>query len=521
MDTDTKIGQILSIAVGHHSGAQINPWLGGDLEGHRQAMADDLARIAGEVAEFNIGGICYFAGRPDGNLPAEVAAATTALQSAAGSLPLLISTDQEGGRVARLRRGFSLFPSAMGLAALDDLEAITEACRISATEMRAVGINHVFAPVADLNSNPRNPVIGTRSFGSDPASAAACVRAAVEGYRLGGVASTVKHFPGHGDTATDSHLSLPVLTRDLDALRRWDLPTFAAAIDGGVDAVMGGHLMVPALDHEPATFSYRILTELLRDELGFTGVVCTDALEMKGAVDGRDANELVVDALLAGVDQLLMPVDTRGAIEALRRAVDQGRVPMERLDAAVARVLALKEKLGLLETGPGPSDPARVGQHQADAVALAARSVTVLGAPLPQLDAGSTVALLGERTPFTDALATALTDRAVVINSDPAAATTILIICHDAWRTPEDTGLAEALADHPDAVLVACGTPYDAALVDSARSIALTYGNNATQAAGLAAVLTDAGSGGRGRLPVDILNADGTTCFARGAGIVA
>lgn len=510
-DTDDKIGQILSTAVGHHAVGGVNA-----AEEEADVINSDVRRVAEEITEYRLGGVCYFPGRPDGQLPDEVAAITGALQDAA-PLPLLISVDQEGGQVARMRRGFSLFGSAMAMGALNDPAAVRQAARISAEEMRAVGVNHIFAPTADVNSNPANPVIGIRSFGADPAAVAALVTEVVAGYHEGGVAATVKHFPGHGDTATDSHLGLPVLERAEENWRVADRPPFEAAIAAGVDAVMGGHLVLRFADDEPATYSHRILTGLLRDELGFTGLCCSDALEMEGAVGDRDQDELVVDALLAGVDQLLMPRSIPGAVAALRRAVDEGRVPMERLDEACLRVLALKEARGLLgEAEPEKRSRVRVGRELAFATELARRSVTVRGS-VESVKPGTNVLMVGDHTLVKD-LRAALEERGCWITvagperwtddelpTRAAGFDSVFVVTRDAWKSPDSNPpVADLLDAVPAAQLIAAGTPYDASNVPEGRGTWMTYGLNSTQAAGLAIALTDLERAPEGVLPVGL-----------------
>nr|WP_239579306.1 glycoside hydrolase family 3 protein [Microlunatus panaciterrae] len=516
LSTEEKIGQIIATSVGHHAVDQVNAAGASSDLAAAGAITAGVLRTAEEIAEFHLGGVCYFPSRPDGQLPGEVAEITARLQQAA-PIPLLVSTDQEGGRVARLRRGFSLFPSAMALAAIGDPAVARQVARTSAEEMRAVGINHVFAPDADVNSNPANPVIGTRSFGADPERTAEFVVEMIAGYREGGVASTVKHFPGHGDTATDSHLGVPVLERSERDWRAVDLPPFQAALRAGVDTVMGGHLVLRFAGPEPATYAYPIMTTILRDELGFEGLVVSDALEMEGAVAGRDPDEAVVDALLAGIDQLLMPRSTAGAVAALRRAAADGRLPIARLDQACLRVLRLKESLGLLTPPQQAARGVVVGRQQPAAVDLARRAVTVIGT-VRTLPVGTNVLLVADPALVED-LRLGLMDRGLWVTvagadrwSDPQELASrapgfdaVLVVCNDAWKNPEQNPpVAELLAELPDALLVAVGTPYDAALADGRHSAWLTYGFNQTQALGLAIALTDPERPPAGSLPVPL-----------------
>ncbi|MES1259340.1 MAG: glycoside hydrolase family 3 N-terminal domain-containing protein, partial [Gemmatimonadota bacterium] len=224
--------------------------------------------------------------------------------------------------------------------------------RITAIEGRAVGIHMAFAPVADVNSNPDNPIINTRSFGGDPHAVARLVTAAIRGIHDNGMFATAKHFPGHGDTETDSHLSLPTITAGWARFDTLEFVPFRAAIAAGVDAVMSAHIAVPALDpgqQRPGTLAPTILTGVLRDSLRFGGLITTDALNMSAIVREVGADEAPVLAFLAGSDLLLMPSDAGRAIEAMVRAVESGRISRARLDQSVRKILDMKERLGLFE----------------------------------------------------------------------------------------------------------------------------------------------------------------------------
>ena len=271
---------------------------------------------------------------------------------AASNLPLLVAADLEWGPGTRLR-GATVLPINMAVAAAGASRMAYEAGRITALEARAAGIHLAFAPVADVNINPDNPVINTRSYGSDPSEVADRVVEFIRGAREAGLMTVVKHFPGHGDTETDSHLAMPVLGVDRDRLAEVELAPFRSAIAAGVDGVMTAHLAVPALDPRPrlrpATLSPPILTGLLREELGFSGLVVTDALHMDGVMEHGRAGEVAVAAVQAGADILLIPPDEEAAIDALVEAVEQGEVSEARIDASVRRVLSAKAAAGLRE----------------------------------------------------------------------------------------------------------------------------------------------------------------------------
>jgi beta-N-acetylhexosaminidase len=269
-------------------------------------------------------------------------------------IPLIVGGDFERGASMRVD-GMTLFPHAMALSAAGDPEATKYMGEITARDSRALGIHWVFFPVADVNSNPDNPIINIRSFGENPRQVSEHVRAFIKGSRTdpkSRVLTTVKHFPGHGDTAEDSHLKLASIQSDRARLESVELVPFRAAIEEGVDAVMTAHIAVPALDAPdlPATLSHAIMTGLLRDELKFKGLVVTDALEMGGVAKGYSSGEAAVRALEAGADVLLMPPDPEAAIRAVVAAVRKGRLTAKRIDDSVMRVLTAKQSVGLDRT---------------------------------------------------------------------------------------------------------------------------------------------------------------------------
>src|SRR5438309_3979442 len=268
---------------------------------------------------------------------------------AKSKLPLLIGADFERGTAMRLDEGTS-FPTAMALAAGGNLKDAYTMGKITAVEARAVGIHWIYAPDADVNNNPGNPIINTRSFGENPERVAQFVSEFVRGVRENGGLATAKHFPGHGDTAADSHIDLPVIRADRARLDSLELIPFRAAISSQVDSIMTGHLNVPALEPDPntpATLSHNILTDLLRKQLGYQGLIVTDAMDMGGITVRYAPGEAAVRAVAAGVDCLLMSPVPDAAFEALQAAVKYGRISKERLDASVRRILQAKARLGL------------------------------------------------------------------------------------------------------------------------------------------------------------------------------
>jgi beta-N-acetylhexosaminidase len=264
-------------------------------------------------------------------------------------LPLLIGADFERGSAMRLDEGTS-FPTQMAIAAGGDPRDAYTMGKITAREARQAGVHWIYAPVADVNNNPGNPIINTRSFGEDAARVSEFVSAYVRGVEENGGLATAKHFPGHGDTAADSHIDLPVIRADRQRLDSLELVPFRAAIAAGAGSVMTGHLNVPALEPDPntpATLSSHILTGVLREELAFQGLVVTDAMDMGGITVRFAPGEAAVRAVLAGADCLLMPPVPDAAFEALQHAVRSGRISRERLDVSVRRILEAKARLGL------------------------------------------------------------------------------------------------------------------------------------------------------------------------------
>jgi beta-N-acetylhexosaminidase len=274
---------------------------------------------------------------------------------AESKLPLLIAGDFEQGVLPARLFGTTVFPHAMAFGAAGKVAYAEEFGRITAEESRAIGVHWNLFPVADVNSNPDNPIIGTRAFGADPEQVGAMVAAYIRGARANGMLTTAKHFPGHGNTGTDSHLAVARVNEDLEVLREVDLPPFRKAIEAGVDAVMTAHISVPALDPDPnlvATTSPAIVTDLLKNKLGFKGIVVTDGLDMAGLTRlytghvGRAA----VDAFKAGNDVLTMPADLDASYRAVLDAVRSGEISRQRLDASVLKVLKAKASLNLHKT---------------------------------------------------------------------------------------------------------------------------------------------------------------------------
>ena len=264
-------------------------------------------------------------------------------------IPPFITSDEEGGIVSRLPEDMGKMPSAMGQAALGDEMRVRRAAFLTGEELRDVGINFNLAPVLDINSNSANPVIGVRSYGTDSAGVSRFALAALAGYEQAGVITTGKHFPGHGDTETDSHLALPVIRKSLEALEEAELIPFRKAIAAGVPAITIAHILFPALEpgNVPGTMSRNIITGLLREKLGFRGLAISDCMEMNAIKETVGVAKGTVEAVKAGMDLIFIsrtPGEVKAALAALHAAVETGELPMARVDEAVGRILACKKK---------------------------------------------------------------------------------------------------------------------------------------------------------------------------------
>ena len=335
--------RLASLTIRQKAAQVVIPWLSGSYAAF-DAEALEQARLW--VDSLEVGGLIISIGSP-----LDVASKLNYLQLRS-RLPLLIAADLEAGTAIRLLGG-TPFPRNMGVAAAGSELDAYQVGRISALEGRAVGIHMAYAPVADVNNNPDNPIINVRSFGEDPYQVARLVSAEIRGMQDHGLLATAKHFPGHGDTGTDSHLALPVISAGWDRLDTLELVPFRAAIDVGVTAVMSAHIALPSFNGSsstPATLAPDILTGVLRDSLGFDGIIVTDALNMAGVVQAYGEGESAVLAFLAGADLLLQPGDPAVAIDAVVQAVEQGRITTERLDQSVRQMLALKQRQGLFHT---------------------------------------------------------------------------------------------------------------------------------------------------------------------------
>jgi beta-N-acetylhexosaminidase len=512
-----------SLTVREKVAQLVMPWIAGEYWANDNAALREALRLASEQG---VGGFVLGIGAS----PYDFAAKLNTLQRAS-RLPLLVAADLESGPAMRIRGG-TAFPGNMALGATGrELDAY-EVGRVIALEAQAVGIHLVFAPVVDVNNNPANPIINTRSFGEDPRRVAVLGAAFIRGVAEHGLLTTAKHFPGHGDTGTDSHVAVPVIGADRARLDTLELVPFRAAIRAGVDAVMTAHVTVPALvgpDGPPATLSAAVLDTLLRGTLRFRGLVITDALNMGAIVARYGAAQAAVLAFRAGADILLMPANAAAAIDAVTAAVQSGEVSEARLDSSVTRVFAAKSHAGLW--GRRTVDLSRVAgvvgtaEHAALALEIAQRSLVLardsLGVvPLSaerrrhvlvvtygddtNRDAGT--AFLAALRPGVDTLRT----QRLWPASGPASYDSVRAAARLAWR-PDAIAIPAALALLVEelslagrrVVLISTGSPYLLAQVPSVPTYLIAWsGSDGSERAAAQALLGQTTI--TGKLPVSL-----------------
>lgn len=510
-----------------------------------RATAENLRRFgvptpAEAVQKLHLGGIIYFAWAENVFSPTQIAELSNGLQEAAltapregrgqqARIPLTIATDQETGVVARVGPPATQFPGAMALGAGRDRAATRDTYAITGAELSALGINTDYAPDADVNVNPANPVIGVRSFSSRPGLVARQVAAAVDGLqRDADISAVAKHFPGHGDTATDSHSDLPVITHTRAEWEQIDAPPFRAAIAAGVDSIMTAHISVKALDPtgDPSTLSRKVLTETLRNELGFRGVIATDSLRMAGVRTMYSDQEIAIRAVEAGADVLLDPEQPMVQYEAVLCAVRSGRLTERRLDQSVRRILTMKYHRGVVAQPLVEVD--RIDRvvgtpaHLERAQQIADQTPTLVkdDANLVPLPTGSvlvtgwgatTVPLLAQKLTAHGHRATASVTGTTP--SDAAIANAVgqagqhdmvVVTTSGAGTNAAQQKLVAALqATGKPVLVVALGVPYDIAALPGTQSYLATYSSTPVALESVARLL-DGAITPRGKLPVDI-----------------
>lgn len=433
--------------------------------------SDEYDRLAKLIHESHVGGVIAFGGSepvPQVMLnntygavvlgqPLELASIHNRLQSIS-ALPLLTSSDFEWGVQMRIA-GATKFPRAMAFGATGDPQLAYEAGKVTATEMRAIGVHVNFAPVADVNNNPRNPVINIRSFGEDPKQAGTMVAGWVRGLQDGGVLATLKHFPGHGDTDVDSHLGLPIVTHPRERLEQIELPPFHAGFNAGAAAVMVAHIELPAIDPEkqPATFSPKVIDTLLRPH--FNGIIFSDAMKMQAITDMATPGDAAVRAVKAGIDVVLDSPDPGAAAAAVVAAVKAGGIPRDRIEQSARRVLEAKARLGLHKSKVVNLDSVAlsVGGRKHDAVArtVSERSITLIKdsrnyVPLPTPRTGSVLYL--SVLDYPSGWRIAAPSRAVIPELRRRWPNLEAVEISDR-TTPQELDLVRAMADNYDAIV--------------------------------------------------------------------
>lgn len=521
MTLEEKIGQVLVIGF---QGTELN------------APAREM------IEQYHIGGVILYARNL--HSPLQVAALTSGLQQTAmnsGQPGLLISIDQEGGHVTRLteKLGFTEFPGAMALAATGDVKNARWVAQALAVEMKAVGINVNLAPVLDVNNNPANPIIGIRSFGSDPHRVAEFGVAYLEGLQSEGLLAFGKHFPGHGDTGLDSHIALPLVPHDRDRLEAVEFVPFQAAMQHNIAGIMSAHITFPAVDPTPglpATLSAHVLTGLLRDEMDYDGLLITDALEM-GALSENDypAPRAAALALQAGADLLLFTYSNdqpQTAHALIMDWVQNGQIPESRLDQAVRRILQAKRDFNLLTPTlvdvEALATQVNTEEHHALSRAIAIQSITLVRDEAHLLPIEPESPLLIVEPPLARGLGRALHTSAIEGNTATEVAfievgenptgTEIqsvltgardghgitIVAVNAVAQHPQQVALVQALLDagYPT-IVVAIHSPYDLLAFPAAPTCLASYGFNPPAQQALVAVFTGQASP-QGQLPVEL-----------------
>ncbi len=556
MTLEQKVGQLFVIEVAGRDATDVSD----TAKSVNQALYG-VDTPAQAIAKYQPGGVIYYTTRvpcsgcaSDDNIgdPAQVATLSNGLQAASlaqpAKIPLQISVDQEGGAlVARFGPPTTQMPGAMALGADGSAQDARTSGDVIGTELKAVGVTQDYGVDSDVNINPNNPVIGVRSPGGDPALVSRIVTGEIQGFHDAGESAVSKHFPGHGDTGVDSHFGLPIVTHDLATFESTDLPPFKAAIAAGVETIMTAHVVFPAVDPSgaPATMSHKILTGVLRDELGFKGLIVTDALDMAGATSTYPPDVAPVQAILAGADQLLIPPKMDTAYGAVLDAVRNGTISERRIDESVYRILLHKYQHGLFSNpyvDPAVAPTVQgAPDHLAAAQAVTDRTTTLVkndGGVLPLGDAPSNVLVTGwgvnttaqlgdeftERGATTQVFQTGTTPSDSLIDQVVAAAADkdlVVVSTYNAWALDATTGQPTAsdvaqtklvralLATGKKVVVTAMRNPYDVAAFPEAPAVLDAYGYTGDSIASLVKVIYGEVNP-TGRLPVSVPNTDGS-----------
>ena len=517
-----KVGQLFVTYAYGDTADTTNP----SYVAQNQALlgVDNAAQL---VSKYHVGGVIYF-GYADNVLnPPQIAKLSNDLQRTATTtgprVPLLISVDQEGGNVTRIGAPAAISPGNMALGAGFDPTAAYSMSRVTGQQLKAMGINVDDAPVVDTNTNPANAADGPRAFGDRPLQVATFGAASVLGYQSARIAATAKHFPGLGSTSVNTDFGVATSDQTRAEFEAKDLPAFRAAVAAGVDEIMAAHIVAPALDPTgaPASLSGPMVTGILRNELHYDGVVVTDALNAEALHDYTNAQRSV-DALKAGVDELLIPTDLAGSIQAVLDAVQSGEISEARIDQSVTRLLRLKQKLGLFSSSQvdEAAVSSRVGTPRQLAVqdAAARRAITLLrntGHVLPLRPGAGSVLVTGYGVTTTTNLAAAIaakgvTTTRVVTGTAPDAAEIaaavaaareadyVVDVSNNAWSDPAQRSLADQLrATGKPVVVLAVGAPYELGFAPSTPVFLASYGYQPPSMRAVADVLFGAQPQGR------------------------
>ncbi|WP_458123178.1 beta-N-acetylhexosaminidase [Paenibacillus sp. Z3-2] len=504
---------------------------------HGQHADEQITRL---IREYHVGGVIYFRRNVESvNQLTRLSAELQGIAAEVGELPLMISVDQEGGMVARIDKdGVTQVPGNMALGATGNPEYTLECARILGRELKSIGIDMNLAPVVDVNNNALNPVIGVRSYGENAERVAEHGAAAITGYQSQGIAATAKHFPGHGDTTVDSHLGMVTVPHDRKRLEQIELLPFHRAIEAGVDAIMTAHVIFPAIEPEPvpATLSHKVLTGLLREEMGFEGIIITDCLEMHAISKPYGVAEGAIRAVEAGADLILVShtlQDQVAAVEAVVRAVRTGRITEEVINKSLERIITWKAaRCGYWETGlisPKTNETAEALDNEpfpsnesieSTLFKIASSSITVVHneglLPLnPEQDVYVIWPEVVQRTEVdepwshTDSLGVALSqlrgrvreckittqpsyDEADRILKDVSEAEQVIVCTYtSAGHLPKGQRyLVEKLSENHSLIVIALRNPYDLLEISMPGSYVCTYENTPTVVRALSLVLT-------------------------------
>jgi beta-N-acetylhexosaminidase len=513
------------------------------------------AEIAGLVRDYHLGGVILFG--ENTVTPEQTTRLVHAYQQAAGKYGLFISVDQEGGLVTRLQSGTD-FPGNMALGAAGSVKLAEKVGKAIGVELHAQGINMNFGPVLDVNNNPDNPVIGVRSFGEDPNSAGKLGKAYIRGLQETGTAATAKHFPGHGDTAEDSHLGLPRVPHGMKRLKQVELYPFQQAMNAGIDAIMTTHVTFPKIDHTkviskkdgtevalPATLSYQVLTNLMRKEMGYNGVIVTDGMNMRAITEQFGPVEAAIEAVKAGADILLMPVGIVEVAKGLYEAIDSNEISTDRIEQSVERILTLKLNRMIVKAEVENNIDEMIAnarksvgsaEHKALEKEAAEESITLVknNGVLPlQVSAENKIVIVGSSAAKIAAEVRRHHPNVAVLNKDSPLSAADIAIAKTAkfiiigtstgnGRLPAEgiLKLVKQVMNETEAPVIAIGlrNPYDISSYPAVDAYLAQYGT--THASFEASVKTIFGANHpTGQLPVTIKNPDGSVLYELGHGL--